>query len=110
MSWHSDPYAVRKALGEQIQRYRTRKRYSQRDLGKPLDADSTTISGWERGQQLPKAHRMMEIIEILGMPLKDTALLFLEAQAERTRAAAAAARKRRPRKRPADDAGPPERP
>ena len=96
---------IRHSLGDLIREAREARGLSQLQLASQLEEGlhPTTVSGWETGEQIPRADRMFDLIVILRLPLQATAVVYLQALRERAldlEAAGAASRRQAAQGRP----------
>lgn len=58
-------------LKDLLKKYRTEKKYSQRDMGKLLDTHYQIYQRWENGTYIPDARYMLKLHKTLEIPINE---------------------------------------
>lgn len=58
-------------LKDLLKKYRTEKKYSQRDMGELLDTHYQIYQTWENGTYIPDAKNILKLHKILEIPITD---------------------------------------
>ena len=55
---------------EKIKEIRTKRKMSQKNLGKYLGISDRAVSKWERGESKPSARNLITLSKVLGVPIE----------------------------------------
>lgn len=61
------------SIAERIKKYRSDKRYTQKELAALLNVKPTTVSGWELGRNTPSIEMIKKLASIFGVSFDNMA-------------------------------------